>query len=107
MEMANLVHELEEQWGVSATPQQYLRDQFAENSFIQEQTEFDVLMISYGESKINVIKALRKEVSGLGLKEAKFIAESVGGIIKEGVCKEEAEYLRDVLEAAGATIEVK
>jgi large subunit ribosomal protein L7/L12 len=105
MEMANLVHELEEVWGVSATPQQ---TQFInQEDMIEVQSEFDVLMISYGESKINVIKALRKEVLGLGLKEAKFIVESVGGAIREGVCKEEAENLKSILEEAGATIEIR
>ena len=104
--MANLVKELETTWGVSRTPQEDWTRQWDQRPE-PEQTEFDVIMLSYGESKIKVIKALRKEILGLGLKEAKFISESVGGLIKEGVCKEEAENLKESLESAGARIEIR
>ena len=109
MEMANLVRELEDTWGVSATPQQSWKDQFAPpDMFAEEQTEFDVLMTSYGEKKIMVIKALRSLLPGLGLKEAKLMAESApGGLVKEGVSKEEAENFKVELEKAGASIEIK
>jgi large subunit ribosomal protein L7/L12 len=108
MEMANLVHELEEKWGVSATPAPTIQQGAPTGPPMVEQTEFNVLLMSYGEKKINVIKALRKEIPGLGLKEAKLMAESVpGGLIKEGVSKEEADLLKDILQEAGAEVEIK
>jgi large subunit ribosomal protein L7/L12 len=108
MEMANLVHELEEKWGVSATPAPVEIKGAPTGVPAPTQTEFDVMLMSYGDKKINVIKALRKELPGLGLKEAKLMAESVpGGLIKEGVSKEEADLLKDILTEAGATVEIK
>jgi len=106
MEMANLVHELEDRWGVSATPQMAQTTKGLNPDPIVEQTEFDVRIMSYGEKKIAVIKALRQEIPGLGLKEAKFMAESEGGLLKEGVSREEAEVLKSVLTEAGATITI-
>jgi len=108
MEMANLVTELEMEWGVSRTPQTAPWQGQFDNAPQMEQTEFDVTILSYGDKKINVIKALRKEIPGMGLKEAKLMVESVpGGLIKEGVSKEEADLLKEVLTEAGATIEIK
>ena len=72
----------------------------------EEQTEFDVVMSSFGEKKVGVIKVVRA-LTGLGLKEAKDLVESVPANIKEGISKDEAEDVRKQLEEAGATVEVK
>ena len=72
----------------------------------EEKTEFDVVMTSFGEKKINVIKEVRG-ITGLGLKEAKELVESAPKAVKEGVSKDEAEDVKAKLEAAGATVEVK
>ncbi|PHR92404.1 MAG: 50S ribosomal protein L7/L12 [Robiginitomaculum sp.] len=72
----------------------------------EEQTEFDVILASFGEKKINVIKEVRS-ITGLGLKEAKDLVESAPKAVKEGVSKDEAEEIKAKLEAAGATAEVK
>ncbi|MFO8011332.1 MAG: 50S ribosomal protein L7/L12 [Dehalococcoidia bacterium] len=112
MELADLVKALEEEFGVSAAapvavaaggPQQAPEQETAEE---EEQTEFNVTLTSYGESKINVIKTVR-EVTGLGLKDAKELVEGVPKAIKEGVSKEEAASVKAKLEEAGGTIEVK
>jgi len=108
MEMCDLTRDLEETWGVSATPQQPWQEQFATRDMEpEEQTEFDVILESFGEKKINVIKAIRAEMPGLGLKEAKFLVECAPGAIKEEVSKEEAENLKAELEKAGATVTIK
>jgi len=106
MEMANLVHELEEKWGVSAAPKLVAGPVPPPESLV-EQTEFDLHLLSYGDKKINVIKVLRAQIPGLGLKEAKVMAESAPTVIKEGVSKEEADLLKDILMEAGATVEIK
>ena len=106
MEMAQLTRDLEETWDVSATPVPQVQPTMP-NDETPVQTEFDVLMLSFGDKKINVIKVLRKELPGLGLKEAKFMAESVGGLIKEGVSREEADVLKAALEQAGGTVTIK
>ena len=72
-----------------------------------DKTEFDVILASGGDKKINVIKVVREVVSGLGLKEAKDLVESAPKPIKEGVSKEEAEELKKKFEEAGATVEIK
>ncbi|MBL4764378.1 MAG: 50S ribosomal protein L7/L12, partial [Colwellia sp.] len=72
---------------------------------VEEQTEFDVVMTSFGEKKVAVIKAVRS-ATGLGLKEAKTLVEALG-VVKEGVEKAEAEELKKVLEEAGASVEIK
>jgi large subunit ribosomal protein L7/L12 len=108
MEMCDLTRDLEETWGVSATPQQPWQDQFSTRDMEpEEQTEFDVILESYGEKKIQVIKTLRAEMAGLGLKEAKLLTESAPTPIKEQVSKEEAENLKAELEKAGATVTIK
>lgn len=73
----------------------------------EEQTEFDVVLKSFGEKKINVIKAVREVVSGLGLKEAKELVESAPTKVKEGIAKEEADDIKGKLEEAGATVDVE
>ena len=72
----------------------------------EEQTEFDVVLKSFGEKKINVIKAVREVVSGLGLKEAKELVEAAPTKVKEGISKDEAEEIKGKLEGAGATVDV-
>ena len=73
----------------------------------EEQTEFDVVLKSFGEKKINVIKAVREVVSGLGLKEAKELVESAPAKVKEGITKDEADEIKGKLEEAGATVDVE
>ena len=73
----------------------------------EEKTEFDVLLKSFGEKKINVIKAVREVVSGLGLKEAKELVEAAPTKVREGVSKEEADEIKGKLEEVGATIEIE
>ncbi len=112
MELADLVKALEEEFGVSAAAPVAVAAAGAapaageEAGGGEEQTEFNVMLTSFGESKINVIKAVR-EVAGLGLKEAKELVESAPKAVKEGVSKEEAAVVKEKLEAAGATIEIK
>ncbi len=108
MEIAALVKELEEKWGVSAAaPVAMMAGPAADTGSAEEQTEFDVVMSSFGEKKINVIKAVREIVPGLGLKDAKAMVEGVPATIKEAVSKEEAEEAAAKLKEAGATVEVK
>jgi large subunit ribosomal protein L7/L12 len=106
--IAELVKELEEKWGVSAAPVAIAgaAAPAAEAAPVEEQTEFDVVLADVGASKINVIKAVR-EITALGLKEAKELVESAPKAIREGVGKEEAEETKKKLEAAGAKVEVK
>ena len=72
----------------------------------EEKTEFDVTLTGFGENKINVIKAIREVVSGLGLKEAKDLVEAAPAKVKEGITKDEAEAIKTKLTEAGATVEV-
>ena len=109
MEVANLVKELEEKWGVSAAPAAVAVAGPAGGGAAEaaeEQTEFDVVMTSFGAQKVPVIKVVR-EITGLGLKEAKDLVEGVPSNIKEGISKDEAGEIAKKLEAAGATVEVK
>ena len=108
MEIAELVKELEDKWGVSAAaPVAVAAAGGAAAEAAEEQTEFDVVLKSFGEKKINVIKAIRAEIQGLGLKEAKELVDSAPKAIKEGVAKDEAESIKKMFEEAGATVEVK
>jgi large subunit ribosomal protein L7/L12 len=108
MEIAGLVQELEEKWGVSATPSpQITQEKGAPTGPTVEPTEFDVVLDNYGAKKIDVIKAIRKEISGLGLREAKELVESAPVTIKEATSKEEAEELKAKLEGAGGKITIK
>ena len=110
IEAAELSKMLEEKWGVSAAaPVAVAAAPGAADGggdAAEEQTEFDVILASFGEKKINVIKEVRS-ITGLGLKEAKEAVESAPKAIKEGVSKEEAEEVKKKLEEAGAGAEIK
>ena len=107
IQIAELVKELEGKWGVSAAPIMMGGGGAAAVAEApEEKTEFDVILADAGSSKINVIKTVR-EITGLGLKEAKELVESAPKAIKEGVGKEEAEDVKKKLEGAGAKVEVK
>lgn len=109
MEVANLVKALEEKWGVSAAPVAVAGAAPAaggEAAAAEEQTEFDVELTEAGPKKINVIKAVR-EITALGLADAKNLVESAPKVVKEGVSKEEAEEIKKKLEEAGAKVTVK
>ena len=101
-----LVMALEEEFGVSAAPVAVAAVGGAAAPAAEEKTEFDVVLTSFGDSKLGVIKAVR-EVTGLGLKEAKELVEAVPKTLKEGVSKEDAEKIKADLTAAGATVEIK
>ena len=110
LEIANLVKELETKWGVSAAPVAIAGGAggagAAAAAEVEEQTEFDVILSGAGAQKIQVIKVVR-EITGLGLKEAKDLVEGAPKPIREGVNKEQAAELKKKLEEAGATVEVK
>ena len=109
LEIANLVKELETKWGVSAAPVAIAGGAgggAAAAAEVEEQTEFDVILSGSGAQKIQVIKVVR-EITGLGLKEAKDLVEGAPKPIREGVSKEQAAELKKKLEEAGATVEVK
>ena len=105
MELADLVKAIEEEFGVSAAaPVAVAAGPVA--AAAEEKTEFDVILASAGDKKIGVIKVVR-ELTGLGLKEAKELVEAAPKAIKEGASKEEAEDLKAKLEEAGAKVEIK
>lgn len=104
MEVMELVKAIEEKFGVSAAAPVAVAAA-GPAAAVEEQTEFTVTLKSAGEKKVEVIKAVRA-ITGLGLKEAKDLAEA-GGVLKEGASKDEAEKMKKDLEAAGATVEVK
>ena len=108
LEAADLAKLLEDKWGVSAAaPVAVAAAAPADGGAADEvQTEFDVILSSFGDKKINVIKEIRT-ITGLGLKEAKDLGESAPKEIKEGIPKEEAEKLKEQLEGAGATVDIK
>lgn len=109
IQIAELVKELEEKWGVSAAPVAVAGGVAAGGGAAEaaeEKTEFDVTLADGGAQKINVIKVVR-EITGLGLKEAKDLVEGAPKTLKEGVSKEEAAELKKKLEDAGAKVEVK
>ncbi len=108
IEAADLAKLLEEKWGVSAAaPVAAVVAAPAEGAAeAEEQDSFDVILSAFGDKKINVIKEVRA-ITGLGLKEAKDLVEAVPRPIKEGAAKEEAEQIRERLEGAGATVELK
>ena len=113
IEVADLVKDLEEAFGVSAAAAAApvmvaaAGDGGAAAAAAEEKDSFDVELTSAGASKINVIKAVREIVSGLGLKEAKELVEAAPKVIKEGASKEEAEEIKTKLTEAGATVELK
>ncbi len=108
IEAADLATLLEEKWGVSAAAPVAMAAAPAADGAgaAEEQTEFDVILASFGEKKINVIKEVRA-LTGLGLKEAKDLVESAPKEIKEGIAKDEADKIKEQLEGAGATVEIK
>ena len=106
LEMAELVKALEEEFGVSATAVAVAGAPAAAAAPVEEKTEFDVILKNAGASKLNVIKAVR-ELTGLGLKDAKDLVEGAPKAIKEGISKDEAEKVAEALKAAGAEVEVK
>lgn len=106
LELNDLVKAIEEEFGVTAAAPVVMGGGPAAAAAVEEQTEFDVILVSAGASKINVIKVVR-EITGLGLKEAKEIVDNAPKAIKEKVSKEEAEAAKGKLEEAGANVEVK
>ena len=107
LEVAELVKALEAEFGVSAAPVAVAGGAAAPAAAaVEEKTEFDVELKSFGAKKLDVIKAVR-EITGLGLKEAKALVEEAPKVIKEGVSKDDAEKIKAQLEAAGAEVEVK
>ena len=110
LELSELVHALEEKFGVSAAAPVAVAAgpvAAAPAEEVEEKTEFDVVMTSFGAEKVKVIKAVREIVTGLGLAEAKALVEGIPAKIKEAVAKEEAEELKKKLEEVGATVEIK
>jgi large subunit ribosomal protein L7/L12 len=111
LEAAELSKLLETKWGVSAAAPVAMAMPAggggAAAAPAEAQTEFNVILASAGDKKINVIKAVREVVSGLGLKEAKDLVEAAPKPVKEGVSKEEAEKIKKALEEAGAKVEIK
>ena len=106
IEAAELATKLEDTWGVSAAAPVAAAAPAAVAEVVAEKDSFDVVLASFGEKKINVIKEVRA-ITGLGLKEAKDLVEAAPKAVKEGVSKDEAEALKKKLEGAGATIELK
>jgi len=108
MEVVDLISAMEEKFGVSAAAAVAAAPAAAagEAAAAEEQTEFDVVMTSFGANKVSVIKAVRG-ITGLGLKEAKDLVEGVPSSIKEGASKDEAADIKKQLEEAGASVEVK
>ncbi len=110
LEAAELSTMLEEKWGVSAAaPVAMVAPGAApagEAAAAEEQTEFTVVLVAIGDKKINVIKEVRA-ITALGLKEAKDLVESAPKTVKEGVSKDEAAKLKEQIESAGATVEIK
>ena len=109
LEASELSKMLEEKWGVSAAApvaMAAVAGAAAPAEEVEEQTEFDVILASIGDKKINVIKEVRA-ITGLGLKEAKDLVEAAPKPVKEGISKDEAAKLKEQLEGAGATVEVK
>jgi large subunit ribosomal protein L7/L12 len=107
LELADLVKALEEEFGVSAAPVAVAAAPGAAAAApVEEKTEFDVILKNAGASKLNVIKVVR-ELTGLGLKDAKDLVEAAPKTLKEAVSKEEADKIAEQLKAAGAEVEVK
>ena len=107
LELADLVKALEEEFGVSAAPVAVAGAAVAAAApAAEEKTEFDVILKAFGDKKLDVIKAIRN-ITGLGLKEAKDMVEGAPKTVKEGVTKEEADKIAEELKAAGAEVEIK
>ena len=106
LELSDLVKALEEEFGVSAAPVAVAGVAAAAAPAAEETTEFDVILASAGDKKLGVIKVVR-ELTGLGLKDAKDLVEAAPKAVKEGVSKDEAEAVKAQLVEAGATVEIK
>ena len=106
LELSELVHALEDTFGVSAAAVAAGPAAGAAAAVVEEKTEFDVIMTSFGAEKIKVIKEVRG-ITGLGLAEAKKLVEEIPAKLKEGISKEDAEAVKAQLEAVGATVEIK
>jgi large subunit ribosomal protein L7/L12 len=106
LELSELVDAIQEEFGVTAAIAAGPAAGAGAGAAAEEKTEFDVVLASFGDSKMPVIKAV-KEITGLGLKESKELVESAPKAIKEGASKAEAEEIKSKLEAAGATVELK
>ena len=106
LELSELVHALEETFGVSAAAAAVAAPAAGAAAAVEEKTEFDVVMTDFGAEKIKVIKEVRG-ITGLGLAEAKAMVEGIPAKIKEGASKEEAEEIKAKLEAVGAKVELK
>ena len=106
LELNELVKAVEEEFGVSAAPVAAVGVAAPAAAAAEEKTEFDVILASFGAKKLDVIKAVR-ELTGLGLKDAKDLVEAAPKAVKEGATKDEAENIKKALEAAGATVELK
>jgi large subunit ribosomal protein L7/L12 len=110
LELSELVHAIEDEFGVSAAAPvavAAVAGPAAVDEAVEEKTEFDVVMTSFGEKKLDVIKVVRAELTGLGLAEAKALVEGVPAKIKEAISKDDAEALKKKLEEAGAVVELK
>lgn len=108
LDLANLVKALEERFGVSAAAMAVAAPAGGgAAAAVEEQTEFNVILLEAGANKLNVIKAVRELVAGLGLKEAKDLVDGAPKAVKEGVAKDEAQKIKEKLEAAGAKVEIK
>lgn len=106
LELKDLVKALEEEFGVSAAPVAVAAAGGAAAPAAEEKTEFDVVLTGFGDKKLGVIKVIR-EITGLGLKEAKDMVEGCPKNVKEGISKEDAEKIKAQLVEAGATVEIK
>jgi len=106
MEVVDLISAMEQKFGVSAAAAVAAAPAAAAAPVVEEKTEFDVVMTSFGANKVNVIKVIR-ELTGLGLKEAKDLTEGVPSTVKEAISKADADAVKKKLEEAGATVEVK
>ena len=106
LELADLVKAIEEEFGVSAAPVAVAGGAVTTADPVEEKTEFDVVMTSFGAKKLDVIKVVR-EITGLGLKEAKELVEGAPKTIKEGLSKEDAEAMKAKIAATGAEVEIK
>jgi len=104
LEVVELIKAMEETFGVTAAVA--AAGPAAAAAVVEEQTEFNVVLVEAGEKKVNVIKAVR-ELTGLGPKEAKAVVDGAPGVVKEGVSKDEAEAAKKALEEAGAKVELK
>ncbi len=105
-ELRDIVKELQEEFGVTAAVSQGPGPSGPAAPAAEEQSEFDVVLLAAGDKKINVIKVVR-EITGLGLKEAKEVVDSAPKAVKEKTTKEDAENLKKLLEAEGASVELK